>query len=183
LFLTGIVPEDTTKQVVIFFAWSVTMIKKFLKSGEFYITNKPMILESLVGSCVSVCLYNVKNGSAAMNHFLRAHPVGDGAVDIGEFGNTSTKHMISKLMAVDDAPSHYKAMVFGGAAVVKVAGMDSDIGRNNVEVALKALAEARIRVVKKDVLGSRGRRIQFNTETGDVEYRFAGDIPRKSKPS
>ena len=157
------------------------MIKKFLKSGEFYTTNKPMILEVLVGSCVSVCLYNPKNGSAAMNHFLRDQPAGDDAVDIGEFGSTSTKHIISKLMAVDNVPGHYRAMVFGGAAVVKVAGMDSDIGRKNVEIALKALAEAGIRVVKKEVLGSRGRRIKFNTETGTIEYRFAGDIPRKSR--
>ncbi|GAF76530.1 unnamed protein product [marine sediment metagenome] len=159
------------------------MIKKFLKSGEFYTTNKPMILEVLVGSCVSVCLYNSKNGSAAMNHFLRAQPAGDDAVDIGEFGSTSTKHIIRKLMAIDDVPGHYRAMVFGGAAVVKVAGMESDIGRKNVDVALKALAEARIRIVKKEVLGSRGRRIKFYTETGAVEYRFAGDIPRKSKPT
>ena len=159
------------------------MIKKFLKSSEFYVTNKPMILEVLVGSCVSVCLYNPKNGSAAMNHFLRAQPPGDDAVDIGEFGSTSTKHIISKLMAVDNVPGHYRAMVFGGAAVVKVAGMDSDIGRKNVDVALKVLAEARIRVVKKEVLGNRGRRIKFNTETGTIEYRFAGDIPRKSRPT
>ena len=157
------------------------MIKKFLTPGEFYITNKPMILETLVGSCVSVCLYNSKNGSAAMNHFLHTQPTGADAVDIGKFGSTSTKHIISRMMAVDGVPGHYRAMVFGGAAVVKVTGMHSDIGRKNVDVALKALAEAGIRVVKKEVSGSRGRRIKFNTETGTVEYRFAGDVPRKSR--
>jgi len=64
------------------------MISKFLKPGEFHVTSKPLILETLVGSCVCVCLYNVKNGWAAMNHFLRDRPGGESSVNVGEFGIT-----------------------------------------------------------------------------------------------
>ncbi|MHC4426030.1 MAG: chemotaxis protein CheD [Planctomycetota bacterium] len=155
------------------------MIRKFLTPGEFYIGNKPAILETLVGSCVCVCLYNFKNGFAAMNHFLRDRPVNDCDVDVGEFGSTSTEHIISKLMAIDDAPFHYRAMVFGGAAVIKTVGHDSYIGRKNIDVALKVLADIRIRIVEKEILGKRGRRVAFNTETGTVKCRFAGDVGKK----
>jgi len=163
------------------FRLEFTMIQKFLKPGDFYITAQPAVLETLVGSCVSVCLYNFKNGFAAMNHFLRDQPIGDNIVDIGEFGSTSTEHIVNKLMAIDNVPSHYRAMVFGGAAVVKTTSLDSDIGRKNVDVAMKVLAAARIRIVRKEVLGKRGRRVKFYTETGTVECRFAGDVRRKSK--
>ena len=154
-------------------------IRQFLLPGEFYVATEPAILETLVGSCVSVCLYNYKNGVAAMNHFLRDRPVDNCAADIGEFGSTSTEHIISKLMAIDDVTTHYRAMVFGGAAVVKTTGGDSGIGRKNVDVALEVLADARIRVAEKKVLGTRGRRVTFNTENGTVKCRFAGDVGGK----
>ena len=46
-------------------------MREFLLPGEFCIATGPAILDTLVGSCVSVCLYNYKNGVAAMNHFQR----------------------------------------------------------------------------------------------------------------
>jgi chemotaxis protein CheD len=159
------------------------MFRRFLKPGDYYVTKNPMILETLVGSCVSVCLYNRRNGGAAMNHFLRDQPQGQEAARIGEFASTSTERIIARLMSTDAEPGHYRAMIFGGAAVVKMTGGESDIGKNNVDVALGVLAKARIRVIRKEVGGNRGRRIKFNTETGTVETRFAGDIPRKSKIS
>ncbi|MFH1719910.1 MAG: chemotaxis protein CheD [Planctomycetota bacterium] len=156
--------------------FDLTMIRKFLKPGEFHMTSKSVILETLVGSCVCVCLYNIKNGWAAMNHFLRDRPIGDGAVDIGQFGSTSTRHIVDKLMAIDDVPSHYRAMVFGGAAVIKTVARDSDIGSRNIDAALQVLADARIPITKKEVSGKRGRRVIFDTEAGTVTWRFAGDV-------
>lgn len=156
-------------------------IRESLLPRDFYIATKPVILETLVGSCVAVCLYNYKIGCAAMNHFLRDRPAGDCAVDIGEFGSTSTGHIISELLAIDSVTAHYRAMVFGGAAVVKTSAGESDIGRKNVEVALEVLADARIRVTEKQVLGTRGRRVTFNTADGTAKWRFAGDLGGKRR--
>ena len=159
----------------------MTEIRHTLLPNDFYIATEPAILETLVGSCVAVCVYNYKYGIAAMNHFLRDRPVGDCGTNIGEFGSTSTRHIISKLLAIDNATTHYRAMVYGGAAVVKTTGPGSDVGRKNVEAALEVLAEARIRVAEKQVLGTRGRRVTFDTTDGTVKCRFAGDISRKTR--
>lgn len=158
----------------------VIMNHKFLKPGEFHITGQPMLLETLVGSCVCVCLYNFKNGWAAMNHFLHDCPTGKNDTDTGKFGSTSTRHIVEKLMAIDNAPFHYRAMVFGGAAVIKTTGQNSDIGSRNIDAAFQVLTDARIRISKKEVSGNRGRRVTFNTENGTVRWRFAGDLGRKS---
>lgn len=157
------------------------MTHKLLKPGEFHITWESAILETLVGSCVCVCLYNFKNGSAAMNHFLRDRPINKDDADIGQFGSTSTGHIVGKLMAIDNAPFHYRAMVFGGAAVIKTMSLDSDIGSRNIDAALQVLADAHIRISKKEIFGKRGRRVIFNTETGTVRWRFAGDVGRRSR--
>lgn len=157
------------------------MIRKYLRPGEFCIVTEPTILETLVGSCVCVCLYNFRNGCAAMNHFLRDRPARDGQADMGEFGSTSTEHIIARLMAIDDVPTHYRAMIFGGAAVLKTERGTSDIGTKNIDMAMKVLADAHIRVVHKEVGGRRGRRVTFETETGTVHCRFAGDVGKKRR--
>lgn len=155
------------------------MTHKLLRPGEFCIATEPTILETLVGSCVCICLYNYRNGCAAMNHFLRDRPVRNNPTNIGEFGSTSTEHIVAKLMAIDDEPSHYRAMVFGGAAVLKTEKNPSDIGRKNVEVAMEVLSNAHIQIAHKEVGGRRGRRVTFETETGKVHCRFAGDVGKK----
>jgi chemotaxis protein CheD len=124
-------------------------------------------------------VYNLRNGCAAMSHFLRDRPAQGGTVDIGEFGSTSTKHIIARLTAIDDAPAHYKAMIFGGAAILKTESGRLDIGAKNVDIAMKVLADAHIRVAHKEIGGRRGRRVTFETETGTVKCRFAGDVGRK----
>jgi len=159
----------------------VIMVHKFLKPGEFHITAEPMTLETLVGSCVCVCLYNFRNGWAAMNHFLNDRPVGKNDTDIGKFGSTSILHVVEKLLSIDNAPFHYRAMVFGGASVIKAIGLNSDIGSRNIDVALQVLTDARIRISKMEVSGKRGRRVTFNTEDGSVRWRFAGDISKRPR--
>lgn len=138
--------------------------------------------ETLVGSCVTVCLYNTKEGFGAMNHFLRDRPVDPSDPEIGTYGTTATRKIVGTMLKIDSEPRHYQASIFGGAAVLKTANADGSIGQGNVAAALEVLKAAGIRVVRQEVGGTRGRRVRFNTQTGEIECRFAGDIPRKKTP-
>ncbi len=159
-----------------------TKVRKFLRPGEFYVGCSPVVAETLVGSCVAVCLYNFKERFGAMNHFLRDGSPGETSADLGRFGTTATQHIVAAVLKRDSDPTHYRASIFGGAAVLKRAGTEGDIGQANVEAALDALRGAHIRVARQEVGGTRGRRITFDTETGEIACRFAGDIPRKHPP-
>ncbi len=146
----------------------------FLLPGEYHVTKQQMSIDTLLGSCVSVCLYNIKNGHAAMNHFLLDRPKTEANTDIGRYGTTSTDHIISTLMAVDDNPFHYRAQIFGGGAVVDALTDSRDIGGRNMLVAQEVLDSHRIRIIKKDIGGTRGRRIKFDTATNTVRCRYTG---------
>jgi len=150
------------------------MDHRFLLPGEYHVTKKQMSIDTLLGSCVSVCLYNSKNGYAAMNHFLLDRPNDEQTADIGRYGTTSTEHIISTLMAVDDNPFNYRAQILGGAAVVDALEDGRDIGGRNMLVAQEVLDSYRIRVIKKDVGGTRGRRIKFDTATNTIQCRYTG---------
>jgi len=41
-----------------------------LNPGDHYATNQDVILSTLLGSCVSACLYDPVNKVMGMNHFL-----------------------------------------------------------------------------------------------------------------
>ena len=157
------------------------MIHKFLLPGKYQIAKRPMTVETLVGSCVSVCLYNRKTGWAAMNHFLQDRPRSEADCDIGKYGSTATEHIINALMKTDSDPSHYRAQIFGGAAVIKTNNPGSDIGQKNIEVVQKILTAHRIRIIREEVGGTRGRRVRFDTATNTVFCRFAGQIGKKHR--
>ncbi len=150
------------------------MDHRFLLPGEYHVTKKQMSIDTLLGSCVSVCLYNRKNGYAAMNHYLLDRPKDEQTTDIGRYGTTSTEHIINTLMSVDNNPFNYRAQIFGGAAVVDALKDSRDIGGRNVLVAHEVLDSYRISIIKKDIGGTRGRRIKFDTATNTIHCRHMG---------
>jgi len=150
------------------------MDHRFLLPGEYHVTKKQMSIDTLLGSCVSVCLYNSRNGFAAMNHFLLDRPTDEQTTDIGRYGITSTDQIISTLMSVDDNPFNYRAQIFGGAAVVDALTDSRNIGGRNMLVAQEVLDSYHIHVIKKDVGGTRGRRIKFDTASNTVHCRYTG---------
>jgi len=152
------------------------LVRRFLRPGGFYVDRESVIAETLVGSCVAVCLYNFKERFGGMNHFLRDRPQDMADPDIGQYGVLSTQHLIEAVMRWDPEVTHYRASVFGGAAVLRTPNADNRIGAANVQAALEILGSVRIRVVRQEVGGTRGRRIRFNTQTGEIECRFAGDL-------
>ncbi len=146
----------------------------FLLPGEYHITKKPKFLATLLGSCVAVCLKNTKNGSAAMNHFVR-NQSSPGETLIGRFGDLSTKHIIERLMSLDRNPANFQAKIYGGGAVVGHLGLGIGIGENNIAVAKEILEQYRIKVVEEDTGGKFGRKIYFNTQTFEVTRRLIGE--------
>jgi chemotaxis protein CheD len=154
------------------------MDRILLLPGQSRISKQPEIVETLVGSCVSVCLFNTKTGHAAMNHFLHDLPAEESNCDTGHYGSTATEYIIQALLQMDPMPGHYQAQVFGGAAVIKT-NSTYHIGQKNIDIAKQILAAHHIRIIREEIGGTRGRRIKFDTSTNTVLCRFAGQVGKK----
>ena len=150
------------------------MNKRYLMPGEYHITRSPMQIDTLLGSCVSVCLRNRIKGFAAMNHYLLAKPTKDNDNDVGRYGTTSIEHIVKSLLAMDPNPDHLEAQIFGGGAVMDSLAKTSNVGGDNIAMAKEMLAKFGIRITKSDIAGTKGRRISFNTETNEVSSRVVG---------
>ncbi|MCH2205428.1 MAG: response regulator [Lentisphaerales bacterium] len=161
------------------------MEKKFLLPGEFHVTRKPMQLVTVLGSCVSVCLYNRTNGLAGMNHFVFPEGNNIDKLNRGRYGNTANNLIAQSLFAVDAERSHYIAKIFGGSNPLQSdVGGDTKIGVRNIQAAETFLSRIGVPLREKIVGSKKCYRIYFDTSTGNVkveEIARAGDQESKLK--
>jgi two-component system chemotaxis response regulator CheB len=146
--------------------------QQFLLPGDSVTTRKPTHLATLLGSCVSVCLSNTSQRTAGMNHYML--PESAGGPDPGRYGDTSIRQLVKTLFALDSNPRHYRARIYGGGKVIGHLGALGDIGTRNIEIARRLLAEFGLGIEHEEVGGSKGRRIDFNTQTDVIECRVVG---------
>ena len=128
-----------------------------------------MNLVTVLGSCVSLCLYNKMHGLAAMNHFVFPNGENVDKSSRGRYGNTANQLILNSLLAVDAERSHYVAKIYGGANPLNSdVGSDTQIGARNVAAVESFLSAEKIPIVEKITGSEKGYRIYYNTQIGDV---------------
>lgn len=135
----------------------------YLLPGEFHVSGQPTQITTILGSCVSICLWDPKNRIGGMNHYLfpEWHD-GEGAST--RFGNLATLSLLSSLAELGCEPRSMKAKLFGGAALfTKADRYATSLGAKNVEAAERMMAQADIPIVARDTGGQHGRKIIFDT--------------------
>jgi len=137
----------------------------FLRPGFIYLPEKPTVISTVLGSSVSVGLYDKRLKTGGMYHFLfpRAN-AGEKATAL--YGNIAVPVLIKMMMENGSQRAHLEAQIFGGAFNTEASAMD--IGRDNFRTARQILDRKRIRVVSEDVGGSIGRKVVFNTNSYEI---------------
>lgn len=137
----------------------------FLKPGFIYVSTKPTMISTVVGSCVAVCVFDREQKIGGMNHFQ--FPVIRNAKNAtARYGNVAVSTLIDLMINEGSKSEHLEAQILGGAYHPEI--VDRDIGRENIDVAKKILAKKGVRLASEDVGGEKGRKIVFNTNTNEV---------------
>jgi chemotaxis protein CheD len=137
----------------------------YLYPGDIHATSEDVVLRTVLGSCVSVCIWDPVARVGGMNHFLLAKTPPDGG-PTGRYGDSSTLELIAQLRGMRASRRHMKAKVFGGAGVFGNEGHMGQLGRDNVHAALQVLGHHGIAVTGQDVGGTNGRRVVFRLSDG-----------------
>lgn len=147
----------------------------YVDQNQYFVVNQPTQFVTVLGSCVSVCLYDPIHKVAAMNHFVMPTWNGQGVAS-PKYGDISMKHMIRSVFAKGASALYINARVFGGAKIVE--GQQNAVGDMNVEVAMQALLAHRISIHSVDTGGLCGRRLEFDSLSGEIKCesveRFKG---------
>jgi chemotaxis protein CheD len=146
-------------------------LKYFLLPGAIKVSSKPMEISTILGSCVSVCLWDKRLKQGGMNHFMMPLWNGNGLAS-PKYGNIAIEKLVDSMLRLGSNKDDLVAKVFGGAMVLKSSDCIYNIGARNIEVLNKVLSEKNIRIAGKSLGGSNGRKLIFNTETGVVKMKY-----------
>ncbi|OPZ02443.1 MAG: Chemoreceptor glutamine deamidase CheD [candidate division BRC1 bacterium ADurb.BinA364] len=137
----------------------------FLEPGYIFFSKAATSVRTVLGSCVSVCLWDVRLGHGGMNHFI--YPVArQRAQATPRFGNVATLALIRLMERNGSNPEDLAAHIIGGGCQPN--GVGAEIGLENARVARKALERRGIRILSEDVGGAMGRKVVFDTQSGQA---------------
>jgi chemotaxis protein CheD len=137
--------------------------------GEYYFTNKDMLIVTVLGSCVSACIRDRVTGLGGMNHFMLPDGGGDGSPvsASARYGTYAMEILINDLLKAGARRENLEAKVFGGGAVLK--GFTAiNVGERNAAFVLNFLKVEKIRVVAEDLNDVHPRKVYFFPRTGKV---------------
>lgn len=139
--------------------------------GQFIITSVPMLVSTVLGSCVSVCLWNRVTKVGAMNHYLLPGTENDKVNDASR-GLPSIRMLVHSLLNRKLRLEDFDAKVFGGCNSLYIDHDGFSVGERNIAMAFDVLKSFNITVAAQHVGGCYGRKIVFNTSTGKVRMRL-----------
>nr|WP_301273240.1 chemotaxis protein CheD [Acetobacter okinawensis] len=127
----------------------------------------------MLGSCISVCMFDPIARVGGINHFL----LPDGGVSHSgtamRFGVNSMEMLVNGLLKAGGQRSRLACKVFGGAAVVPSLGR---IGQENIRFVTHYLVDEGIRCVSQSLGGTLARRIRFWPTTGRAQQNLVQDV-------
>lgn len=148
------------------------MIKKILlMPGEFHVSIVPTEISTVLGSCVSVCIWDTVKRIGGMNHYLLPGTEEDHAGEANR-GLTSIKLLIRSMLNRRANLENLEAKIFGGCNSLYRTNDQFEVGKRNIEVAVELLREVNIPIVARHVGGHQGRKIYFDTGTGKVKMKL-----------
>ena len=137
-----------------------------LLPGEYFATAEEMMLVTVLGSCVSLCLRDREIGCGGMNHFM----LPDGKGESARYGAYAMELLINDVLKRGARRERLEAKLFGGGAVL--ADLTSlNVGERNSAFALQFLKTEGIPVAAKDLMGIWPRKVYYFPASGRVRVK------------
>ena len=137
-----------------------------LLPGEYFATGEEMMLVTVLGSCVSLCLRDRDIGCGGMNHFM----LPDGQGESARYGAYAMELLINDILKRGARRERLEAKLFGGGAVL--ADLTSlNVGERNSAFALRYLETEGIPVAAKDLMGPWPRKVYYFPASGRVRVK------------
>lgn len=153
-----------------------------LLPGEFYVTSRDVMLVTVLGAGVAVCLRDTATGVGSMMHVLAPaqHTVDGMGRDCDGFVRQAIRHMLAVLSRSATRRNRLQARVYGGAepdAADMAPCFAPDIGWHLAEVVEACLKREEIPVIGKDVGGHQARKLWFRPQNGRTRVETLDALP------
>ena len=136
--------------------------------GEYFVSVEPMIVYTVLGSCVSACIRDPVAGVGGMNHFMLPQPKQAGTDSWGEstrYGSYAMESLINDILKRGGVKSRLEVKLFGAGRIYEG---NIDVGARNAEWVLEYVKTEGLVACKTDLGDVLPRKIYYFTESGRV---------------
>jgi len=142
-----------------------------IQPGEYYASGDEVIISTILGSCVSACMYDDIDRIVGMNHFLLSNKRYSRdtqfyLTEAGRYGINAMELLINEMLKLGARRENLRAKAFGGSSLFRQKnGADNFfcVGEVNCRFILDFLKNERIPLVASNLGGDRGRVIRFSS--------------------
>jgi chemotaxis protein CheD len=148
-------------------AESKNIIEHFLFPNAIFASKIPARVQTILGSCVAVCLFDVVLRFGAINHYMLPWWNGDG-IPSPKYGDIAVARLLEAMYCMGCKKENLVAKIFGGADQHQIVGKNYAIGTRNIVTAERMLSKESIDIIARSTGGLTGRKIVFHTHTNKV---------------
>lgn len=142
--------------------------------GSVKVSSRPVVFDTVLGSCISVCMYDPKSHVGGINHFMLPKGADINKPLSTRYGIHAMELLINNLIKIGGKRSRFEVKVFGGGHVLKIINSSGSVPNLNINFINKFLATEKINVVTSDLGGNSTRRVLFFPHTGKVFLKRLG---------
>ena len=143
----------------------------FLYPAALFASEEPHQINTILGSCVAVCLWDPILHYGGMCHYMLPYWNGEGLAS-PKYGNIAIEKLLEKMYSFGSKKHNIIAKVFGGGEVIDTKTPQFNIGERNIKLAFDVLKEENVKIASQSVGGKLGRKIIFFTYSGEVKQRY-----------
>lgn len=149
--------------------------------GEYYVSKHGELISTVLGSCISACIRDVKTGIGGMNHFML--PMGSEDEHAGKthltsatrYGNFAMEILINEILKAGGSKKNLEVKLFGGGSVL-TSMAKIDIGNKNINFVHEYLKEEQLRITSEDTGDVFPRKVLYFADTGKVRVKKLRNI-------
>jgi chemotaxis protein CheD len=138
--------------------------KYFLQPGYIFTSEEEHLVHTVLGSCISVCIYDTVLKVGGMNHYMYDKPFKNERN--ARYGTIAIPYLIKLIKEMGSKSHNMRAHVVGGAQNPEMGSIS--IGKNNIEIAKRLLKIEGIKTITEDIGGEMGRKVIFNNTSGEI---------------
>jgi len=144
--------------------------------GEFYVTCGDEVIVTVLGSCVSACMWDETAGIGGMNHFMlpksaetRESKIRISAADAAaRYGSFAMEHLINTLLQHGAKRERLQVKIAGGGRVLTGS---TDVGAKNIAFVREFLRNEKLTIAGEHLGGTWPRKVCFYPSSGRAQVK------------
>jgi chemotaxis protein CheD len=142
--------------------------------GSVQASREPLLLDTVLGSCIAACIYDPVAAVGGMNHFMLPEGADPDNPTSARYGVNAMELLISEVMKLGGTRKRFQAKIFGGGHVLRIRESLDGIPQQNINFVHKFLQTESIPVMGEDIGGYQARRVLFHTQSAKVYLKKLG---------